>query len=62
DQFSFVGNTSLARAPSDRAAARARAEAISCATRHFDLSGDPEFQTEFAMAMFFPDSPPDEAA
>ena len=64
DQFSFVGNTSLegARAAALSLGARARAEAISCATRHFDLSGDPEFQTEFAMAMFFPDSPPDEAA
>jgi len=56
-QFSFVGNTSLegARAAAFSLGARARAEAISRATAHFDLSCDAEFQTEFAMAMFFPE-------
>ncbi len=59
EQFSFAGNTSLegARAAALSLGARARAEAISAATRHFDLSCDPEFHTEFAMAMFFPDAP-----
>jgi uncharacterized 2Fe-2S/4Fe-4S cluster protein (DUF4445 family) len=57
DQFSFVGNTSLegARASALSLGARARAEAISRATGHFDLSCDMEFQAEFAMAMFFPE-------
>lgn len=63
DQFSFVGNTSLegARAAALSLGARARAEAISRATAHFDLSCDVEFQTEFAMAMFFPDTMDDNA-
>lgn len=58
EQFHFAGNTSLegARAAALSLGERARAEAISRATTHFDLSRDAEFQTEFAMAMFFPES------
>ncbi len=64
DQFRFAGNTSLegARASALSLGARARAEAISRATRHFDLSSDPEFQTEFAMAMFFPEATDEDAS
>lgn len=58
EQFCFAGNTSLegARAAAFSLSERARVEAISRATAHFDLSCDAEFQTEFAMAMFFPES------
>ncbi|MFO7973819.1 MAG: ASKHA domain-containing protein [Candidatus Hydrogenedentota bacterium] len=57
EQFHFAGNTSLegARAAAFSLGERARAEAISRAVAHFDLSCDAEFQTEFAMAMFFPE-------
>jgi hypothetical protein len=32
-----------------------RAEKLAAQVRHVDLSGDPEFQSEFASAMIFPD-------
>ena len=52
----YAGNTSLAgakRALLSRAD-DARLDALARAVRHVDLSTDPDFATEFAMAMYFP--------
>jgi uncharacterized 2Fe-2S/4Fe-4S cluster protein (DUF4445 family) len=56
DRIVYIGNASLAGAKwaalSRRA--RARAEVIARLARHVELSNDPDFAMEFAMAMYFP--------
>ncbi|MBN2301689.1 MAG: DUF4445 domain-containing protein [Lentisphaerae bacterium] len=57
ERIHFIGNASLfgaklALLSSDE---RARAERLRRGTEHVDLSLDAEFQTEFGMAMMFPD-------
>lgn len=56
ERLVFVGNASLAGARLAVASrqARDRAERLTRKTEHVDLSLDPDFQTEFAMAMYFP--------
>lgn len=57
DRIQHVGNASLsgARWALLSTGARARAEELARRTRHVDLSRDPDFDLEFAMAMIFPD-------
>jgi uncharacterized 2Fe-2S/4Fe-4S cluster protein (DUF4445 family) len=57
ERIRFVGNTSLmgAKAALLSVDERREAERIAEATRHLDLSQDPEFQMEFSEAMLFPD-------
>lgn len=57
-RFSFVGNTSLAGAQRALLSLRARESAQELAehTEHIELSSDAAFQTQFAEAMFFPES------
>ena len=56
DRIVYIGNASLAGAKwvalSRRA--RARAEVVARLARHVELSNDPDFAMEFAMAMYFP--------
>ncbi len=56
DRIVYIGNASLAGAKwaalSHRA--HARAEVIARLARHVELSNDPDFAMEFAMAMYFP--------
>jgi len=54
--ITYVGNTSLAGAKWAllSTAARKEAEKLAAATRHVQLSEDPNFQMEFAEAMIFP--------
>ncbi len=49
-------NTSLARGQAGVLSRTddARLDALARAVRHVDLSTDPDFATEFAMAMYFP--------
>jgi len=56
-RIQHVGNASLsgARWALLSTEARARAEELARATRHIELSRDPDFDIEFAMAMIFPD-------
>jgi uncharacterized 2Fe-2S/4Fe-4S cluster protein (DUF4445 family) len=56
-RIQFVGNTSLAGARLVATSLRARelAEQLRQRTRHIDLACDPNFQMEFAEAMFFPE-------
>lgn len=58
ERIHFVGNASLAGARMALASLkdRERGEHIAAAAEHVDLSLDPEFQMEFAMAMFFPEA------
>jgi uncharacterized 2Fe-2S/4Fe-4S cluster protein (DUF4445 family) len=57
-RFDFVGNAALAgaRAAAVSQKARAQADVFARSTAHIELSLDPDFQTEFAMAMFFPEA------
>jgi uncharacterized 2Fe-2S/4Fe-4S cluster protein (DUF4445 family) len=59
ERIVYVGNASLAGARLALASrkARERAEHLARATRHVDLSLDPDFQMAFAMAMQFPEAP-----
>ena len=52
----YAGNTSLAGAKRALLSRTddARVDALARAVRHVDLSTDPDFATEFAMAMYFP--------
>jgi uncharacterized 2Fe-2S/4Fe-4S cluster protein (DUF4445 family) len=54
----FVGNTSLAGACLAAVSQnqRQRAEELARRTQHVDLSMDPDFQTEYVAAMFFPEA------
>jgi uncharacterized 2Fe-2S/4Fe-4S cluster protein (DUF4445 family) len=56
-RIGFVGNTSLAGACLAAASQkiRQRAEDIAREIQHVDLSIDPEFQTQYVEAMFFPE-------
>lgn len=56
-RFEFVGNTSLvgARLAAASLGARRRAQTLARRAAHVELSLDPDFQMEFAMAMFFPE-------
>ncbi len=58
-RIAYVGNASLAgaRLAVTSRKARERAERLARTTQHVDLSLDADFQTAFAMAMQFPDSP-----
>lgn len=57
ERINYVGNASLngARWALVSAGARKHAEALAARTRHVELSQDPDFQTEFAEGMIFPE-------
>jgi len=58
ERIVYVGNASLSGAKWALLStdARKRAEALARQTQHIDLSRDPDFQTEFAEAMIFPET------
>ena len=58
ERIVYVGNASISGAKWALLStdARKRAEALARQTQHIDLSRDPDFQTEFAEAMIFPET------